>query len=68
MKGMWIRRHQEHYWKVSVIAGERHIGRLDRLIADIKSKHGVELSRSTILRAIIEVAEREGWAADLFKV
>jgi hypothetical protein len=41
---------------------------LDRLAVDIRLRHGVAMSRAGILRAIVEAAQRNGWAARLFKV
>jgi hypothetical protein len=46
----------------------RHVAMLDRLAVDMRIRHGIAMSRTGILRAIVEAADREGWAAELFKV
>ena len=52
--------------QVAIIS--RHVAMLDRLAVEIRLRHGVAMSRTGILRAIVEVAEREEWAAELFEV
>jgi hypothetical protein len=52
--------------QVTIIS--RHVALLDRLAVEIRLRHGVAMSRTGILRAIVEAAEREAWAADLFEV
>jgi hypothetical protein len=54
--------------RLSVSIVSRHVAMLDRLAVDIRLRHGVAMSRAGILRAIVEAAQREGWAADLFEV
>jgi hypothetical protein len=54
--------------KLQVTMISRHVAMLDRLAIDIRLRHGVAMSRTSILRAIVEAAEREGWAAELFEV
>jgi hypothetical protein len=52
--------------QVTIIS--RHVALLDRLAVDIRLRHGVAMSRTGILRAIVEAAEREEWAIELFEV
>jgi hypothetical protein len=54
--------------RLQVSIASRHIAMLDRLAVDIRLRHGVAMSRAGILRAIVEAAQRNGWAADLFDV
>jgi len=54
--------------RLQVVIISRHVAMLDRLAVEIRLRHGVAMSRTGILRAIVEVAEREGWAVELFKV
>jgi hypothetical protein len=54
--------------KLQVTIISRHVAMIDRLAVDIRLRHGVVMSRAGILRAIVEAAQREGWAADLFEV
>ncbi len=44
----------------------RHVAMLDRLAVEIRLRHGVAMSRTGILRAIVEAAERNEWATELF--
>jgi hypothetical protein len=46
----------------------RHIAMLDRLAVDIRLRHGRAISRTAILHAIVEAAERTGLAERLFGV
>jgi hypothetical protein len=46
----------------------RQVAMLDRLAVEMRLRHGVAMSRAGILRAIVEAAQRNGWAAKLFKV
>ena len=63
---MPIRPGRPHRVQVNIIS--RHVAMLDRLAVEMRLRHGVAMSRAGILRAIVEAAERNGWAADLFKV
>jgi len=46
----------------------RHIVMLDRLAVNIRERHGVPISRTAILHAIVEASERTGLAERLFGV
>ena len=52
--------------RLQVCIISRHVAMLDRLAVEVRLRHGVAMSRTGILRAIVEAAERKGWAADLF--
>jgi hypothetical protein len=54
--------------RLSVSIVSRHVAMLDRLAVDIRLRHGVAMSRAAILRAIVEAAQRGGWASELFEV
>ena len=44
--------------KVTVVVLDRHIAQLDRLAVDIRLGHGRAISRTDIIRALVEAAER----------
>jgi hypothetical protein len=52
--------------RLQVNVASRHVAMLDRLAVDIRVRHGVAMSRTGILRAIVEAAERDEWEAVLF--
>jgi hypothetical protein len=54
--------------RLQVCIATRHIVMLDRLAVDIRERHGRPISRTAILHAIVEAAERNGWADELFDV
>jgi hypothetical protein len=54
--------------RLQVAIATRHIVMLDRLAVDIRLRHGTPISRTAILHAIVEAAERNEWAAELFQV
>lgn len=54
--------------KLHVNITDRHVAMLDRLAVAIRLRHGVYISRAHIIGALVEAAERSGWAAGLFKV
>jgi hypothetical protein len=54
--------------KLQVNIADRHVAMLDRLAVAIRLRHGVVISRAHIIGALVEAAERGGWAAELFKV
>jgi hypothetical protein len=54
--------------RLQVGIAARHIVMLDRLAVDIRVRHGVAISRTSILHAIVEAAERTGLAERLFNV
>jgi hypothetical protein len=54
--------------RLQVCIASRHVAMLDRLAVAIRLRHGVAMPRAGILRAIVEAAQRNGWAANLFKV
>jgi hypothetical protein len=45
------------YAKISVTLLLRHVALLDQLAIDIRMRHQVALSRSALIRAVIEFAE-----------
>jgi hypothetical protein len=44
--------------KITVILLQRHVALLDRLALDIRIKHGQAITRSEIIFAMVEAAER----------
>jgi hypothetical protein len=54
--------------KLQVNIVNRHVAMLDSLAVDIRLRHGVVISRAHIIGAIVDAAERGGWAAELFRV
>jgi hypothetical protein len=51
---MPFRKHQERYSKISVIVNEWHLAHLENLARDIASRYRLKVSRSEIIRAIVE--------------
>jgi hypothetical protein len=49
-------RHQERYSKVSIILNAWHLAQLENLSRDIAEWYDVKVSRSEIVRTIIEMA------------
>lgn len=54
--------------KLQVNIADRHVAMLDRLAVAIRLRHGIYIPRAHIIGALVEAAERKGWAAELFKV
>ena len=54
--------------KLQVNIADRHVAMLDSLAVDIRLRHGVVISRAHLIGAIVEAADRGGWAAGMFKV
>lgn len=52
--------------RLQVSISTRHIVMLDRLAVDMRMRHGVAISRSSILHAIVEASLRTGLAERLF--
>jgi hypothetical protein len=53
---------------LQVNIADRHVAMLDSLAVDIRLRHGVVISRAHLIGAIVEAADRGGWAAGMFKV
>ncbi|HEV7485383.1 MAG TPA: hypothetical protein VGQ65_06840 [Thermoanaerobaculia bacterium] len=49
-------RHQERYSKVSIILNAWHLAQLENLVRDIAEWYGIKVSRSEIIRAMVEMA------------
>lgn len=49
-------KHQERYSAISVIVNAWHLAHLENLARDIAEWYGVKVSRSEIIRAIVEAA------------
>lgn len=49
-------RHQERYSKASIILNAWHLAQLENLSRDIAEWYGIKVSRSEIIRALVERA------------
>jgi len=49
-------RHQEPYAKISIILNAWHLAQLENLSRDIAEWYGVKVSRSEIVRTLVEMA------------
>jgi hypothetical protein len=49
-------KHQERYSAISVIVNAWHLAHLENLARDIAEWYGIKVSRSEIIRAIVEAA------------
>ena len=50
------------YTKITLIMFRRHVALLDRLAVDVRVRHHVVLSRSAIIRALVDLAITKGEA------